>query len=708
MARLTAFLLKHKNPFWLFVALFVALAVAFALRVYLLSAQSLWNDEGISVALAPLSLDAITNAAAHDIHPPLYYYLLHFWMPFAGNTEYAIRFLSVIAGVLTVAVTFRLASTFFGNRVAIVAAFLAALSPFQVEYSQEARMYVWVMLFAAVSVWAMTMMLRRSGEWRAARVADASTPATRHPSRVTRSLAWLLYVAATIAMLYTQYFGAFVVVAENLAFVVWLVMAWRKSPAVIASRTFAEFILRNEGLGANSAAKQSPISNLQSPTSSAIPHTIAFWLTAQAIIALAVAPWYLSVREQLASWPSISEALDLPTLIWRVLNVFSVGKSLDGILAAIVSIVLGLVFVLGWKRTQDANVNWVIVVLILWTLVPVGAMYILSLSRPAYNPKFLLLGTPAFYILAARGLRLEIGDWRFESGRWRLTSRVTRHVLHFTFVSCALIILISNLQSLLTYYHDPRYARDNYRAILQFIDANARDGDGILINDRGQTDVVRYYHRGSQPLFPLPRMRPPDLAETRADVDQVLSSVRRLFAIYYATEQADPQRIIETRLAERAFKARDEWHGNVRLAVYGIAPAERGARYDVGAQVGDEIALAAFRLDERAARPGDIMTLTLNWRALLTPSARYKVFVHLLDANDRVVAQRDGEPVGDTRITTTWRAGETIADNYGILVEPGTPPGEYRIEIGMYRADNGARLPIGASDHLILGKVEIK
>src|SRR5919109_511127 len=110
---LVAFILKHKNQFWLL----VAIAVAFALRVYLLGAQSLWNDEGTSVALAPLNLDAITNAAARDIHPPLYYYLLHFWMPLVGNTEYAIRFLSVIAGVLTVAFTFRIAYVFFDEEI---------------------------------------------------------------------------------------------------------------------------------------------------------------------------------------------------------------------------------------------------------------------------------------------------------------------------------------------------------------------------------------------------------------------------------------------------------------------------------------------------------------------------------------------------------------------------------------------------------------
>ena len=79
--------------------------------------------------------------------------------------------------------------------------------------------------------------------------------------------------------------------------------------------------------------------------------------------------------------------------------------------------------------------------------------------------------------------------------------------------------------------------------IVKLINGNARDGDGILVDAPGQIDVVRYYHRGDQAdLDLLPRMgvrlKP---MRTRADVDEMLKKTRRLFAIYYATEQADPQ-----------------------------------------------------------------------------------------------------------------------------------------------------------------------
>jgi 4-amino-4-deoxy-L-arabinose transferase-like glycosyltransferase len=634
----------------------MTILLAFALRVYALDAQSLWNDEGTSVALASLSIEAIIHGAARDIHPPLYYLLLHFWMPLAGNTEYAVRFLSVIVGVVIVALVFRIAYFVFDERVALLAALLTALSPFQVYYSQEARMYVWVTLFAAISVYAMMRWLNLKTQI-----------SNLKPVFGIWDLGfgtWLIYIAATMAMLYTQYVGAFIVLAENLAFGVWLFFAIRNSQFTIRNSQFAV-------------------------------RTLVNWFAGQLIIGSFFIPWYLFAGGQLAAWPSISEPLDLPTLVWRVLNVFSVGLTLEGTLATLTAIVFGILFLLGWRWTRNPNANGGIVTLAAWTLVPMAAMYIVSLARPAYNPKFLLLATPAFYILAARGLSFVL---RPSSFVLRLSS----------FILCSLIILAGSALSLLHYYTDPRYARDDYRTIVRLINTNVRDGDGLLIDAPGQIDVVRYYLRATPQLFLLPRMRPPEPNLTRADADEMLGKVKRLFAIYYATQQSDPQNIIETRLAENAFKARDEWYGNVRFAMYGIASNPRGTRQTINLRVGNEIILQSYQLDQYEANTGDVLTWTLTWRAEQTPAQRYKVFVHLLDANNQVIAQRDGEPFADLRPTTTWRAGETIVDNYGVFIEPGTPPGTYRVEIGMYRADNGARLRIGEGDHLIVGTVQVK
>jgi len=63
--------------------------LAFALYTFRLDLQSLWYDEGFSVYLARMSLGEITARTASDIHPPFYYYLLHFWVKAFGSTEFS-------------------------------------------------------------------------------------------------------------------------------------------------------------------------------------------------------------------------------------------------------------------------------------------------------------------------------------------------------------------------------------------------------------------------------------------------------------------------------------------------------------------------------------------------------------------------------------------------------------------------------------------
>lgn len=654
-------ILEFKNRFWLLIALLVALLF----RVYLLGAQSLWNDEGTSIALAARSLSAIIDGAARDIHPPLYYFFLHFWMPLAGQSEFAVRFLSVIAGVLLVALSYRLARFFFDVEVANVAAYFAAFSPFGVFYSQETRMYIWVAFWAGLSVLAMLQMFEVK-DWKL-QAQDANQPAqsrdsapSQANSRRNRALAWALYVAATIAALYSHYFGATVLAFENLSFAIWVWLAWRsKRPH--------------------------------------LRHSIVLWVVAQVICILAFLPWYFLTANQLVSWPAISEPFDLPTLLWRVLNVFSVGFTLDAAGSAIAAVAFAVLVCFGARLARNAQTIWGVTLMILWTLGPVLAMYAVSLSRPAYNPKFLLLATPPFFILAARGLS-HIHPGIFLQPR---NPMPRSYLLRYFYFAIAIIAAVSFIPSLQNYYYNPAYARDDYRSVLHLIDANVRAGDGILIDAPGQVDVVDYYHRGAQPIFPLPRMRPIAPNQTRFDVDDIVTNrVKRLFAIFYGGAQADPEGVIETRLAQRAFKASDEWHGNVRLAIYGIPPNPRDPGQATELRFGNEISLERWQLDGRDARAGDVVMLTLNWVAISQPAARYKVFVHLVDSSGRVIAQRDGEPVGDTRITTTWRAGEKIGDNYGLWVQNA---GEFTLEIGMYRADNGARLPIVSRDGNRLG-----
>ncbi len=128
------------------------LLLASLLRFYNLSGQSLWSDEGNSVALARRTFVEIAQHTAFDIHPPFYYFLLKSWTTLWGDTEIGLRSLSLVLGILLVYLIWYLGTHLFNHRVGLIAAFIAALSPFQIYYAQETRMYILLTLLATLTV----------------------------------------------------------------------------------------------------------------------------------------------------------------------------------------------------------------------------------------------------------------------------------------------------------------------------------------------------------------------------------------------------------------------------------------------------------------------------------------------------------------------------------------------------------------------------
>lgn len=135
------------------VLLLAIITLAFLLRVTALDSQSLWGDETFSVAVASLRpLPLLEIALVDKVHPPLYYLLLHVWLPI-GQQEFCVRFFSVVSGCLCVAMTYALGKTIDGPRLGAISSFLLALSPFHVWYSQETRMYSLAMLLTVAAAY---------------------------------------------------------------------------------------------------------------------------------------------------------------------------------------------------------------------------------------------------------------------------------------------------------------------------------------------------------------------------------------------------------------------------------------------------------------------------------------------------------------------------------------------------------------------------
>ena len=145
--------------------LLVILLLAFGLRLYRLGDQSIWWDEGHAIWAARQGLAQAAGITARDVHPPLYLWMLSIWMRAAGESEFAVRYLSLIGGVLTVAVTFVAARRLIGRRAALLATLLIAAARFHIWWSQEARMYVWAAFACLLST--LFMLRLRHGNGRA-------------------------------------------------------------------------------------------------------------------------------------------------------------------------------------------------------------------------------------------------------------------------------------------------------------------------------------------------------------------------------------------------------------------------------------------------------------------------------------------------------------------------------------------------------------
>lgn len=139
----------------------IYLILFFGLILRLISLnQSLWLDEATSALVARMNVaDIFGKFLPGDFHPPLYYLLLHWWSVIFGSGEVVLRLLSVLVGVITIYIVYKLAGK--------LPALLLATSGLHIYYSQEARMYALATLFVTLAVFSFVKIIKadRVGDW---------------------------------------------------------------------------------------------------------------------------------------------------------------------------------------------------------------------------------------------------------------------------------------------------------------------------------------------------------------------------------------------------------------------------------------------------------------------------------------------------------------------------------------------------------------
>ncbi|MHA2010335.1 MAG: glycosyltransferase family 39 protein [Promethearchaeota archaeon] len=115
----------------------VILLLGLFLRFYDLGSESVWFDESVSIIIANSDWIEILKTATNDQHPPLYYFILQFWVSLFGNSEFSARLPSAIFGFLSLLVMFKVGYLFFDKEVGILSSLILGLSVFHIHYSHS-------------------------------------------------------------------------------------------------------------------------------------------------------------------------------------------------------------------------------------------------------------------------------------------------------------------------------------------------------------------------------------------------------------------------------------------------------------------------------------------------------------------------------------------------------------------------------------------
>jgi len=605
--------------------------LAFALRVYNLGAQSLWTDEGYSVHLARQPLPTIFTDIVSD-HSPLYYVILHSWMPLAGQSEFAVRFVSVFCGLLVVALTYAVGrrARSVGRPAALVAAFLAAIAPLHVYYAQEARMHILVTALGLASVY---FMVRNpfSGRKRVSMLDGAA------------------YALVTAAGLWAFYYFALLILAQNV-YVTFYVLRFtlhRHSPGPLIRR----------------------------------------WIAAQLAVALLFAPWAVYAAPRVVESfrmraPAFGFAsLDLFAALRLCLETFSVGPTVDPGLALALSLPLAALALIGLLASRTSNRA----LLACWLGVPFLAAWLVNLRFPPFLPRYLLVVTPAYYLLAVAGL-IALFPARQTSIVKRQASWLTFDVLRLALyaVLLILIILIAGL-SLYNNYHNPAYARDDYRGVAATIRRHSAPDEALVLNAWWQDSMFDYYDPGPLAQYGIPDQgQLPDKDHTQAAVAAVAGRHPALWLCLYGGTAGDPDNAVEGWLNGHCTPVWSGWFGQVRLTRYLTpgAPGPNGPAHPIGSR---HEGLVLVGLDTPVTvEAGANLPVDLHWQAEGRIRADYSASLRLVDAQGRVWSRQDGEPLAGHYPTSTWPKGEQVRDRRLLPVPWGTPPGEYAIEVQVY------------------------
>ena len=652
---------KQTRSFWLNAALLALILVAFARISWNLGSEDLWWDESLTLQRAesawlPLLknhivlADGLSLLTSTDQHPFFYFLLQAVLLRFAGNDEFALRFVSGASATLMVPVAFAFAMLYVRRNVFPAtapawAALLAAVSPFFLWFGQEARPYALWALLALLSAY---MLLRAS---------ETLKQQTVHWPWVAG------YVVTMLMFLTTHYYAVFLLPVHA-------ILIYR----AVRSRSKTAAIL------------------------------LAVALVVLGALLISVAFWFVVVRQAAgANFSSISWKILLPDL----LNAFSLGLSVDISRVFSLDLLFGLLALAGsiWalrSRSAWERDGWTPVAMVAF---PVAGILVGNLFHPVYMTArhLSLIGGP-FILLVGAGVGLT----------WQLRPWFAVLVAMFLVAGsgCSTVNYFTQEEYAQDDFSRLGAELDNRLAPGDLVLIKSPFAWRIFSYYLPKATVNGMPGNNQEiDVFGAPLLNQP-WSERYAFLDRETEGRRRIWLLVSGTQgHMDMDGRIEEWLDDNLFKLRETTYFSQSslkshlylpdAPVYDAIPAEIQNPVDV--VFGDQVRLVGY--DVGLLPDSDLaLPLTLYWQAVAPTDRRYKYLIELVelmdDGSQRTISLTEREPYDGTIPTIYWDPGKTIVE-YGELppaVWPGTFASEdgkrYQLTMKLYDAETLEQLPV--------------
>jgi mannosyltransferase len=647
---------------WPRLVLILLFGAGFALRLHELTLQDIWWDEARNIDVALRPFFQVATAPELDIHPPIYFWLLHVWSRLTSlqtgigpvQLAYVARFLSVAAGLACIGLVYQL-TRLVGSRskesagatiAGLCAATLATFSPLWLAESQETRMYT--VSFALLIAAAITFlkMIGVEGSKNARASSPDSSQFTIRNSTFSTYRNHILFVLLSALALLTHYNAVFILVAWYLWWAAWALKRADRWPRL------ATLLICGVGMTllvlpiAPIALRQIPV--YENPN-----------LVVPGISDYLVQNW----QAYMAGYAYEKSLLLGATMPW---------------LWAMLALLIGGL-ILAWRSHRAEHLSF----LLMWLIGGLVLYYIAVIDRGAFNVRYSSFITPALYALLGIAL----------AGLGRIWRPLT--------VVGLLVVLAGFAPAVHADIYNPDAAREDVEGLTDWLRSNTGPNDVIFVDQKYPFGL--YYQRYA--IDPALTQTPAgdEVAPARYlfvdinTIDQRLNEwagdAERVFWVQWYESDTDPRRAVSFLLDKEGERAGEQWFRGYSVDWWDLTPPTKFelAQEFMPINVAWPPAVQAIEtaLPSKPIAPGETAFIVIRWqRAGEDYDRPLKARLGLYDSEERRVAQSDKRILNDRHLMPgEWGIEEQPLNVYKLATEDDIAQGTYSVRLLVYDAD---------------------